>query len=182
LLEEEAQVEELEARVADARREVVRAMAKVRSLATRAEAASSIAEAEIALQSLPSTAAARASAEANELIELSTAEFDKQNYGGALYLANQAQSAAASTRGQPAGAEQDPPRPGERPFTLPLYLQTTTGSNVREGPGVGFAVLFTLPTGAPLVAYSSTEQWLRIADDSGRRGWINQSLISRRPE
>src|SRR5437016_12183305 len=51
-LEQEAQVAELQSRLDDARREVVRAMAKLQSLATRAEAASGMAEAEIALQAL----------------------------------------------------------------------------------------------------------------------------------
>src|SRR5437762_13510261 len=54
LLEQEAQVAELQNRLDDARREVVRAMAKLQSLATRAEAASGMAEAEIALQALRS--------------------------------------------------------------------------------------------------------------------------------
>ena len=53
--------------------------------------------------------------------------------------------------------------------------------NVREGPGVRFAVLFTLPARTQVVAYSSSEQWLRIADDSGRRGWVSQSLIRGQP-
>src|SRR6266850_1034258 len=55
VLEQEAQVDELQSRLDDARHEVVRAMAKLQSLATRAEAASGMAEAEIALQALRST-------------------------------------------------------------------------------------------------------------------------------
>src|SRR5437660_12425938 len=43
VLEQEAQVDELQNRLDDARREVVRAMAKLQSLATRAEAASGMA-------------------------------------------------------------------------------------------------------------------------------------------
>jgi hypothetical protein len=181
LLEKEAQVEELRAQLDDARREVVRAMARLRTLATRDEAVSGMAEAEVALQSLLPTAAAQAVVDATELIELATAELDRQNYGGALYLANQAKSVAAAARGQLAGSDQVAPRPDELPFALPLHLQTTTAANVREGPGTGFTVRFTLPSGAPLVAYSSAEQWLRIADDSGRSGWIYQRLIQRRP-
>lgn len=181
LLEKGAQVEELQTRLDDARREVVRAMAKLQSQATRAEAASGIAEAELALQSLSTTAAAEAVAELRQLMAQSSAEFKRENYGGALYLANQAKSAATTARGQLARAEQGSPRSGERPLALPLHLETTSGANVREGPGVRFAVLFTLPARTPVVAYSSTEQWLRIADDSGRRGWISQSLIRGQP-
>lgn len=181
LFEKEAQIEELQTRLDDARREVVRAMGKLQSLATRAEAASGMAEAEIALQSLRGSAAAQSVAEVSQLMKLSTAEFDKQNYGGALYLANQAKGAAVLARGQLASVEQGSRRPGEVPFALPLRLQTAGRANVREGPGGSFNVLFTLPADAPLTGYSSAEQWVRITDDSGRGGWIYQSLIRRRP-
>jgi hypothetical protein len=152
-------------------------MGKVQSTATRAEAASGIAEAEIALQALSPTVAAEGVAEVRALMQLSSAEFDEQNYGGALYLANQAKSAAASARQQLAGAERGTLRPGEQPFAVPLPLRTTATSNVRGGPGVGFEVLYVLPADAPLTGYSSAQQWLRITDDSGRSGWISQSLI-----
>lgn len=181
LLEKEAQADELQARLDDARREVVRAMAKLQSLATRAEAASGMAEAEIALQSLRSTAAAQGVAEVSHLMQLSTAEFDKQNYAGALYLANQAKGAATAARGPLASVEQGSLRPGEVTFALPLRLQTAAGANVREGPGGAFDVAFTLPAGAPLTGHSFAEQWVRVTDDAGRRGWIYQGLIRRRP-
>jgi hypothetical protein len=180
LLEKEAQIEDLQAQLGDARQEVVRAMAKLQSLATRAEAASGIAEAEIALQSLRATGAP-ASADLNELMKQSTAEFDKQNYGGALYLANQAKSSAATARGQLASVDRGSLRPGEVPFELPLELQTTSRANVREGPGASFKVLFTLPGGAPVTGQSFADQWVRVTDDSGRRGWVYRSLIGRRP-
>jgi SH3-like domain-containing protein len=72
-------------------------------------------------------------------------------------------------------------RPDERSLALPLPLETTRGANVRSGPGTGFGVLYTLPPQSRVVAYSSAEQWLRIVDDSGRRGWISQSLIRGQP-
>ena len=181
LLEKEAQVNELEARLDDARQEVVRAMAKQQSLASRAEAASGMAEAEIALQSLSSTAGANGVPEVSRLIKLSTAEFDKQNYAGALYLASHAKSAAFAARGQLASMERGPLRAGEVAFASPLKLQTAKRANVREGPGVDFKIIFTLPAGAPLTGFSHAEQWVRITNDSGRDGWIYQSFIGRRP-
>lgn len=180
LLEKEAQIKDLQTQLGDARQEVVRAMAKLQSLATRAEAASGIAEAEIALQSLRATGAP-ASAEITELMKQSTAEFDKQNYGGALYLANQTKSAASTARGQLASEERGSLRPGEVPFALPIELQTTSRANVRDGPGGNFKVLFTLPPGAAVTGQSFADQWVRITDDSGRRGWVYRSLIGRRP-
>ena len=183
LLEKEAQVEELQARLDDARREVVRAMAKLQSLATRAEAASGMAEAEIALEALRGTGGQQAVPElgqAAQLLQLATVEFDRQNYGGALYLGNQAKDAAAAGRARVASVQRGSLRRGEVPFALPLRLQTTGRANVREGPGGGFAILFALDAGAPLTGYSYVDQWVRITDDAGRPGWIYQSLVGRR--
>ena len=181
LLEAQAQHLEVQAKLDDARREVVRAMAKLQSLATRADAASGMAEAEIALQALPPTAAGQTAAEAVRLMQQSTAEFDDQNYAGALYLANEAKNAVAAARGQIAWAEQVSTRPHERSLAVPLALQTTSTANVREGPGVSFAVLFVLPQGAPLTGHSAEQQWLRVTDEARRSGWISQSLIRARP-
>lgn len=185
VLEQEAQVEELERRLDDARREVVRAMAKLQSLATRAEAASGMAEAEIALQALRSangsgSASSPELEQSSQLLQLATAEFDKQNYAGALYLATEAKNAAAAGRGRVASDDRETTRKGEVPFALPLRLQTTGRANVREGPGAGFRVLFTLEANAPLVGYSYVDQWVRVKDDSDRAGWIHQTLIGRR--
>lgn len=186
LLEKEAQVDELQGRLDDARREVVRAMAKLQTLATRAEAASAMAEAEIALQSLrgangsSSPPAPSEVTQAAQLLQLATAEFDKQNYGGALYLATQAKNAAGSAQGRLASGDRGTSRAGEVPFALPLRVQTTARANVRDGPGATFRVLFTLEPAVPLVAFSYADQWVRITDESGRAGWIHQGLVGRR--
>ena len=181
LLEKEAQLSELQARLDDARQEVVRAMAKQQSLASRAEAASGMAEAEIALQSLRNSAGAQGVPEVTRLIKLSNAEFEKQNYAGALYLASQAKGAAFAARGQFVSVDRGPVREGEQAFASALPLQTTKRANVREGPGSEFRILFTLPAGAAVTGYSHAAEWVRVADESGRDGWIYQSLIGRRP-
>jgi TolA-binding protein len=191
VLEQGAQVDELQTRLDDARREVVRAMAKLQSLATRAEAASGIAEAEIALQTLRtgtgsggggSTAPAPELSQGSQLLQLAAAEFDKQNYGGALYLATEAKNAAAAGQGRLSSDDQVNSRRGEVPFALPLRLQTTGRANVREGPGSNFRVSYTLDVGADLTAYSYIDQWVRVTDGTNRPGWVHQGLIGRRPD
>src|SRR5947209_7897255 len=191
-LEQEAEIDQLQQRLDDARREVVRAMAKLQSLATRAEAASGMAEAEIALQALRSApptgsggggnnaVASPELAQGTQLLQLATTEFDKQNYAGALYLATEAKNAAAAGQGR-VTSERGTPRTGEIPFALPLHLQTTGRANVREGPGATFRVSYTLDAGAALTAYAYVDQWVRVADESDRPGWIHQGLIGRRP-
>jgi uncharacterized coiled-coil protein SlyX len=183
LMEKEAQVEDLQSRLDATRQEVVRAMAKLQSLATRAEAASGIAEAELALQSLrtaPGQPTAPEAAQARRLLQESSAEFGKENYGGALYLANQAKTLAAAGRGRLTGGERVTERPGETPFGLPIPLKAVSGGNVREGPGLGSKVAYAVQPGDALTGYSYVDEWIRISDDAGRGGWIFRSLVARR--
>jgi len=186
VLEQESQVADLQNRLDDARREVVRAMAKLQSLATRAEAASGMAEAEIALQALRTASGNNSQTappelgQGNQLLQLATAEFDQQNYAGALYLATEAKNAAAAGQRRASSDDRATSRKGEVPFALPLRVQTTGRANVREGPGSNFKVLFTLEAGAPLVAYSYVDQWVRVTGEGDRTGWIHQTLIGRR--
>lgn len=186
ILEKEAQVEELQTRLDDARREVVRAMAKLQSLATRAEAASGMAEAEIAIQALRTAGGSGASipelGQSAQLLQLGSGEFDRQNYGGALYLSTQAKNVAAAGQARLVGGNgaRGTSRAGEVPFAVPLKVQTTGRANVREGPGSGYGVLFTLDAGARLIAYSYVDQWVRVTDEADRPGWIHQGLIGRR--
>ena len=183
LLERDAQLEDVQARLDEARQEVVRALAKLQTVASRAEAASAIAEAEIAAQSLRAAAGTQPAsdlAQAATLLHQGSAEFAKQNYGGALYLANQAKRVAGLGTSRPGDGGRVPPRPGEVPFAVPVRLQATTRGNVRDGPGGGYKVLFTVEPGTALTGYSYLDQWVRVADEGGRAGWIFLSLIGRR--
>jgi uncharacterized coiled-coil protein SlyX len=185
VLEQEAQVSDLQTRLDEARREVVRAMAKLQSLATRAEAASGMAEAEIALQALRSAGGNNSLvppewSQGNQLLQLATTEFDQQNYAGALYLATEAKNAAAAGQRRATTDDRGATRKGEVPFALPLRVRTTGRANIREGPGSNFKVLFTLEDRVALVAYSYVDQWVRVVGDGDRTGWIHQTLIGRR--
>jgi len=185
LVERDAQVEDLQARLDDARQEVVRALAKLQTVASRAEAASAMAEAEIAVQALRAATGAQPGgisdvAQAVTLLQQASGEFAKQNYGGALYLANQAKSVAGSGRSRLGGGGRPSLRPGEVSFAVPVRLQATARGKVRDGPGAGYKVLFTVAPGAGLIGYSYVEQWVRVADESGRAGWMFLNLVGRR--
>jgi hypothetical protein len=185
LLERDAQVEDLQNRLEETRREVVRSMAKVQTLATRAEAASGMAEAEIALQTLRTSSRGPGSpdmARVSKLLSDATNEFNKQNYGGALYLANQAKSTAGVGRTRSAGGDASLLRPGEVPFAVPLELQASARCKVREGPGTTFRVLATLESGTSLTGLSHVDQWVRVKTDSGPSGWVFWNLVQRRAD
>jgi hypothetical protein len=183
LLERDAQLEELQQRLDEATREVVRSMAKLQTIATRAEAASGMAEAELALQALRGRSGpdpAHDYSRAKQLMDMSTAEFNSQNYGGALYLATQVKTIARVGGGALTGELGDL-RPGEVPFALALPLQASSRANVRSGPGTNFPVQYALEPGALITAYSYVNDWLRITDAEGRSGWIYRNLTERRP-
>lgn len=183
VIEKETEVEQLQTRLADTRDEVVRTMAKLQTAASRAEAASGMAEAEVALQALRTAAASQPIPEIDQvqrLFDQSAAEFGKQNFGGALYLATQAKAVASAGRARLAGGDRaGSARPGETPFALPIRLKVESKGNVREGPATTFAVVFEVAPGEMLTGYSYSEDWLRVSDDTGRSGWIFRNLVAR---
>ena len=182
LFEKEAQVEDLQSRLDETRNEVVRTMAKLQTVASRAEAASGMAEAEIALQSLKASIGAQAPevSQIAKLVRESSAEFNKQNYGGALYLAGQAKALAGGSRGRLGGGGSGSSRAGETPFAVPIRLKSTGRGNVREGPGTNYDVAFSVDGGSVLTGYSYVEEWVRVSDENGRSGWIFRGLLTRR--
>ena len=180
-LAKDAQIEDLQAQLEDARAEVVRAMAKLQTVASRAQAASAMAEAEVSLQSMKSGSAEDPpeAEQVTKLVRQSAREFDKANYAGALYLANQAKTLASSYRGRLSLGSREGARPGETPFAVPIKLTMSTRGNVREGPGTGFPISFAAESGTLLTGYSYADEWIRVSDDTGRSGWVFRNLVAR---
>lgn len=177
-LENAAQMAELERRLGEATTELVRAMARLRTLATRAEAASAIAEAEVTLQQLRGRAGQQSAPEvvqAERSLRSASEAFAAENFGGAVYLATQAKRAATAGRGRLAEAEGT--RPGERAFAVPVPLVTTSRANLRSGPGATFAIVTSVNGGTALTGYAHEQEWLRVSMADGRGAWIHQSLV-----
>jgi Bacterial SH3 domain len=183
VLAREARIQVLEDQLEVARREVVRTMARSQAVASRAEAASGIAEAELALRTLRTTAGRRPAPEAapaQGLLDESSAEFKKGNFGGALYLASEARGYALRGTDRFSRTEGENLRPGETQFQVPLRLRSTTRANVRDGPSTSYRVLFTLDPDQPVTGSSYVEGWVRVTDEQGRSGWIARSLVESR--
>lgn len=166
--------EQLSAAHEEAVAEVVRAQAKLRGSVSQADAASNIAEAEIALAAI--NEADRPQAEqAQSLLEQATAAFAAENYGGALYLSNQAKRLLSSVD---AGPLPLPPVADEVLFAAPLPLVVTGNSNIRSGPGLDHPVLTTLTGGTRVEGYSYRDSWVRVRLEDGADGWVFQSLVA----
>jgi len=191
LAERDAEVEDLQARLDEAREEIVRTLAKLQTVASKAEAASAIAETEIAVQGLRAaspggggtqTGAGTEVGQSGALLQQASAEFAKQNYGGAVYLANQAKRAVSLGRSRLGGTGSDRPslRSGEVAFAVAVPLRAIARGKMREGPGSTYRVLFTVEPGATLTGYSYVDQWVRVEDESGHAGWMYVTLVGRR--
>jgi len=181
VLERDVLLAELQSQLDATRLELVRNMARLQTQASRAEAASGMAEAEIAIATLSRVPGGESLPEfqrAEELFLQSSAEFDNENYGGALYLATNVRTAVRSGQARLGGGGSL--LDGEEMFAVPVPLQTTNRSNVRSGPGLTFDVVFTADPASALTGQSYTSQWVHIVDDQGREGWIFHTLVTSR--
>lgn len=184
LLERDAQVDELNDRLQEAILEVVRAKAKLRSPESKAEAASTLAEAEIALKALrtkfPQVARDAQYTRAVELVKVGAEEFKKQNFAGALYLSGQAKGLIRRSREQSLSRQDLPLLPGEIPFTLPVRLKVQDGSNLRQEPRLNSGVVRRLQAGDPLIGHSYRGRWVRVQSATGQVGWVYYDLVRSR--
>ena len=183
-LEKDAEIRALNQKLEAAILEVVRAMAKLRGLSGRAEAASNLAETEIALKTIPADLALRPKdsdlLQAQQLLRMATEEFKKQNYDGTVYLTTQVKMLIKPRTDRVAKGTETARVEGERPLSPMLALRASNKSNVREGPGPTFKVLFVVERGTPLSAVSYNGVWVRVKIDDGRGGWVHYSLIDQR--
>ena len=167
--------------------DVVRAKAKLRSLESKADAASTIAEAEIAVKTLktraasPDEIAVEEIATAEQLLEMSTKEFKSENFGGALYLANQTKGQVQAAQMRLSGEESRNTLEGETVFAQPLPLRVLkNSSNLRQGPGLDQKIAARLDKDELLIGYSFKDNWIRVETQAGVTGWIFQSLVGPR--
>ncbi|HEX5814464.1 MAG TPA: SH3 domain-containing protein [Methylomirabilota bacterium] len=184
LLEKDAEIRALNHKLEAAILEVVRAMAKLRGLSGRAEAASALAETEIALKSMPPAPALRLRdadlVQARQLLKLASEEFKKQNYDGTVYLTSQVKMLIRTPSGRPVRGA-DTVRPdGELALSPTLELRAANRSNVREGPGPSFKVLFVVERGTALSGIAYSGVWVRVTTGDGRAGWMHYSLVDQR--
>lgn len=176
MLETKAHIARLNEQIETVILEVVRAKARLRSLASKAEAASNLAEAEIAVESLKRNGETWKGdpgfTKAEQLARLSAREYDEGNYGGALYLAGEAKSLIEGARARSMNQETGPMVEGEIPFVVPLTLQLLNESKVREGPGSHFDVMFSWENGMALFGHAFKGQWVRVTNGDGVGGWV----------
>lgn len=183
LLEKDAEIRALNQKLETAILEVVRAMAKLRGLSGRAEAASNLAETEIAVKSVPAEPSLRPRdadlRQAEHLLKMATEEFKNQNYDGTVYLTSQVKMLIRPPSDRPAKSDAGGTG-GELTLSPTLSLRAAGRTNVRQGPGANFKVVFVIEPGTPVSGLGYSGLWVRVKTDDGRSGWVHYSLLVQR--
>ncbi len=164
----------------ESNRRAVRAKVKLRRLASQANAASYMAEVEVALETLRSSpdAASRASLIAlpQAMLESADIAFTQGDYGGAMDRAGQAEQMIAMLAEAPARVA-SAHAPAEVPFEVAIPLRVKVDSRLRRQPRSNAPILGIVRQASPVVALAYKGHWVRIRVGDGRSGWIHQTLL-----
>lgn len=168
--------------VQESTREVTRAKAKLRRLATQADAASYLAEVEVALKAQRASSAPDAPllTLAQALLDAASAPFAQGDYATAMDRAAQAEQLIVV-----AGDIQPPPMARSRaspevPLQVTIPLRSTVDTRLRREPAPKAAVVTVVKKDSPLVAHAYKGKWMRVETEEGRSGWIAQAEVAAR--
>ena len=165
--------------VQESTREVTRAKARVRRLATQADAASYLAEVEVALEAARSATPSPLLGLARAFLEAAQAPFAQGDYASAMDRAAQAeQLVTAAASGAPAASRNR--IEGEVLLQAAIPLKASGESRLRRAPEPRAAVVGTVGRDAALVAHAYKGAWMRVETDDGKLGWVPQAELSAR--
>ncbi len=70
------------------------------------------------------------------------------------------------------------PAPVMTPTPAPLRGTVAVGANVREGPGIGFAIVGVLDEGTRVELLSRSNDWYEIVGPGGLTGWMSEQVLT----
>lgn len=187
LAEREAHIRNQEARHQDqvktfqqSSSQAAHAQVKLRRLATRPAAASTIAEVEVLMRNLnlsPRTdREVMLQTQAQRLLDAATAAYEKDNFGAAMDYAAQAREFLGminSNRGRKATDSLQT----IVSFHAPLSLRAIKNSNLRQEPSLTAPVSGTVQKETAMTADAYRGEWLQVLTSDGRTGWIFNELV-----
>lgn len=158
--------------------EVTRAKVRLRRLATRADAASYVAEVEVAMDSLRSSFGAASRVPlvvlAQDILESTAAPFVQGDYGVTMDRVAQAEQLITLVAHYRLRSRSRPPVPGEVPLQVAIPLKVTSDSRLRRQPRGKAPVVGILKKNSPLVAHAYKGSWMLVKTEDGRSGWVDQ--------
>ncbi|PTR08551.1 SH3 domain-containing protein [Nitrosospira sp. Nsp5] len=187
LVEKEAQIRVQQARQQDQAKtlqetssQAVHAQVKLRRLATRPAAASTIAEAEVAMENLKSSPFTESEqvvqSQAQRLLSAAAASYAEDNHVAAMEYAAYARGLIDMIKNNRAFKTSDSRRV-TTPFEVPIPLRAATNSNLRQNPALSAAVLSVAKKDSLMTAEAYQGDWLRIQTADGQSGWVLNTLV-----
>lgn len=164
--------------------QAARAEVKLRRFATEADAASLLAQVEVAMAKLRSTPGAERDAaqqgEAQRILDGASAAFAKGDYDASVDLATQARQFIDMLADHRNGSGADKRATSEVPFKAAIALRMKVDGNLRRQPRANAAVLGVLQKAAPVTARAYQGEWLQVQTEDGNLGWVLNSLVEAR--
>jgi hypothetical protein len=187
LAEKEAYIRSQEARQQDQAKtlqetsnQAAHAQVKLRRLATRPAAASTIAEVEMVMENLKSSPIAGPElvlkTQAQHLLDAAATSYAEDNYAAAMDYAGQAREFINMMRNNRARKATEPHQVTVL-FQVPIPLQATANSNLRQKPDLRAPVLSMLKKGTTMTAEAYRGDWLQIVTNDGQSGWVLNTLV-----
>lgn len=183
LAENEVQIRSQQVRQqgqAKALQDAARAQVKLRRLATRPAAASTIAEVEVAMENLKSSPFAEAEqsvqTQAQRLINAAVASYGEDNYVAAMDYAAFARGFIEMLKNNRTFKVSNPHRPTTW-LEVPIPLRVLANSNLRQKPGESAAILGILKKDSSITAEAYRGDWFQVHTADGRSGWVLNTLV-----
>lgn len=164
--------------------QAARAQVKLRRMATQPDAASTLAEVEVAMETLKSakiTAPHQTMQSlAQHLLDDATAAYGKDDFAMTVDSATQSREIIDMVKGQ-ANGKAASTRKVTVTFQTPIPLQTRIDCKLRQLPRGNAPTLKTLKKASALMALAYRGDWLRIQTEDGDTGWLLNSLVEALP-
>ncbi len=191
LTDKEAEIKQLRASqknqdklLKEAASQTTHAEVKLRRFATETDAASLLAEVEVALIKLRSLATApRQDAQltqAQQLLDRATSSFWKADYDNSVDLSIRARQSLDILAVHIKAPAANKRAPTAIPFKIMVALNTKVDTNLRRQPQPNAAIITVLPQGTPITARAYQGNWLQVETEDGATGWIFNNLIEER--
>jgi uncharacterized protein YgiM (DUF1202 family) len=187
LAEKEAQIRTQQARQQDQAKtlqetssQAAHAQVKLRRLATRPAAASTIAEVEIALENLKSTPFSPTEQalgiQAKRLLDAAATSYSEDNYGAAMDQAAQAGEFIDMVKNNRLRKASDPHQ-ATVSLQIPIPMRAVANANLRHKPGVAGTVASVLQKDSLITSEAYRGDWLLVQTADGRSGWVLNTLV-----
>ncbi len=164
--------------------QAARAEVKLRRFATETDAASLLAEVEVAMDQLRATPGAEQfntqKMQAQRILDSASNAFVQGDYGLSVELATQARQFIDMLAGLPMGSGADRRMTSEVPFTVAINVRMKVDGNLRRQPRPNAAVLGVLQKATPIFARAYQGEWLWVQTENGNSGWVLSSLVEAR--